>query len=138
MVASTTWAVLGDGRYIRIMVDEGAGNHLLTLKADDVEPLARLCYELITRKAPLTSEVPGERSYCKLVADFLTEQHAANAFGSLVIAAPAEVLKALRDALPDELNRVVAGELAEDILAKSSNEIRDIIQSTAATQPPPA
>ena len=127
MSANTTWAVLGDGRYIRIMVHGGSGNYLLTLKADDVESLAKLCYELITRKAPLTADIPGERSYSKLVAEFLNEQYAANAFDRLVIAAPAEVLKALRDALPDKLNRVVAGELTEDILAKSSNEIRDII-----------
>ena len=127
MSANTTWAVLGDGRYIRVMVHGGHGNYLLTLKADDVEPLAKLCYELITRKAPLTADKPEERSYSRLVAQFLDEQFAANAFDRLVIAAPAAVLKALRGALPDKLQRVVAGELAEDILAKSSNEIMDII-----------
>ena len=127
MNATITWAVLGDGRYIRVMVDENSGNDLLTLRADDVEALGKLCYELITRKAPLTSEVTGGRSYNRLVADFLTGQYAAKAFDRLVLVAPAEALTALRDALPDELTQVIAGELAEDILAKSSNEIRDII-----------
>ncbi len=127
MSANTTWVVLGDGRYIRIMVHDGSGNQFLTLKADDVESLGKLCYELITRKAPLTAAIPEERSYSKLVAQFLNEQYAVNAFDRLVIAAPGEVLKALRGALPDKLKRVVAGELAEDILAKSSNVIRDSI-----------
>lgn len=106
------------------MVHDSSENYLQTLKADDVEPLRKLCNELITRKAPLTSNNPGERSYSRLVADFLSEQHAANAFDRLVIAAPPEVLKALHDALPDRLRRVVAGELDEDILAKSADMIR--------------
>ena len=110
MKTTTTCAVLDDGRYIRVIIRQGSEKYLLTLNAHEVEPLRKLCYELTTRKVPLVSEISGERSYVRLVP-----------------AAPAGVLNALRDALPDESNQLVAGELAEDILVKSSTEIRNVL-----------
>ena len=73
MSDTTTWAVLGDGRYIRILVNKGPGKELATLNADNLEALADLRYELSTSRSPHASGDVGKsdkRSYIQLQADF--------------------------------------------------------------------
>ena len=48
MSKSTTWAVLTDGRYIRVLINHSPNNTLLTLKADDSQDLTELCYQVVT------------------------------------------------------------------------------------------
>lgn len=131
MSDTTTWAVLGDGRYIRILVNKGPGKELAALNADKLEALADLCYELSTGRSPHASGGAGtsdKRSTIQLQADFLSEQHEQNMFDLLVIAAPQDVIKSLRDALPEQINKLIIGELAEDLLANSA----DVIENTLA------
>ncbi len=131
MSDTTTWAVLGDGRYIRILVNKGPGKELATLNADNLEAFADLRYELSTSRSPHASGDAGKsdkRSYIQLQADFLSEQYEQKMFDLLVIAAPQEVIKSLRDALPEQVNQLIIGELAEDLLANSA----DVIENTLA------
>ena len=130
MSDTTTWAVLGDGRYIRILVNKGPGKELAALNSDNLEAFADLSYELRTGKSPHASGDAGKsdkRSYIQLQADFLSEQHEQKMFDLLVIAAPQDVLKSLRDALPEQVNQLIIGELAEDLLANSADVIENML-----------
>ena len=123
----TTWAVLTDGRYVRVLFNRGHGKSLLTLKADDSEALTKLCYELVMGIVPGSSEgvASKKKSNMQLVADFLTEQYEAKLFDRFVIAAPEKVIKALRDALPQQMTQLISGELAEDILPMTVTDIEE-------------
>jgi protein required for attachment to host cells len=124
----TTWAVLSDGRYIKIMINKGEGKKLTVLDADKHEGLAALCYQLVNSKPEFSvkGSVKAEKiDFIKLHADFLAKQYEQNLFERLVIAAPADVIKRLRDALPENVNQLVAGELPEDITTKSCDVIED-------------
>jgi release factor family 12 len=127
MSNKTTWAVLSDGRYIKVMVNTDAADSWSVLDADKNTALAELCYQMVNCK-PLRlgkeTSVAGETNFIQLQADFLSEQHEQGLFDSLVIAAPQDVATSLRDALSEPLKQLVAGELAEDILA-SSNDVID-------------
>lgn len=116
-----TWTVLGDGVYIRIMVNSGQGNRLVPLRADDFEHTSKLTYQMITDKP--RKEGTGEWDYYQLLSGFLTGQHEEQAFDRLVLVAPEPVLKSIREALPKEVSSVVTGELSEDLLAKSVDVI---------------
>jgi len=124
----TTWAVLSDGRYIKILVNKGSGKELVVLLADDLQAYADLCYQVISGK-PLNA--PGEagksekRSNIQLQADFLSEHREQKLFDQLVIAAPKDVLKALRDALPEQVEQLIIGELAEDLTMNSNDVIEN-------------
>jgi len=131
MSNTTTWAVLGDGRYIRILVNEDPGKELTALNSDKLEAYADLRYELSTGRSPHASggaDKSDKRSFIQLQADFLSEQHEQKMFDLLVIAAPQDVIKSLRDALPEQVNKLIVGELEEDLLANSA----DVIENTLA------
>ena len=130
MSDTTTWAVLGDGRYIRILVNKGPGKELAALNSDNLEAFADLRYELSTGRSPHASGGAGKsdkRSYIQLQADFLSGQHEQKMFDLLVIAAPKDVIKSLRDALPEQVNQLIIGELAEDLLANSADVIENML-----------
>ena len=127
-MSKTTWAVLSDGRYIKVMINNGEGNKLTVLDADKHEDLATLCYKMVNSKpefSPKGSVKAEKIDFVKLQADFLVEQYEKQLFERLVIAAPADVTKSLRDALPDNVDQLVVGELAEDITTKSCDIIED-------------
>ena len=131
-MSKTTWAVLSDGRYIKVMVNKGTGKKLSVLDADKHEDLAALCYQLVNSKPEFSvkGSVKAEKiDFIKLQADFLAKQYEQNLFERLVIAAPADVIKRLRAALPENVNQLVAGELAEDIMTKSCDVIEDKLAS---------
>ena len=123
-----TWVVLGDGRYLRIFFNNGPGLDLWTLRQDDLEALAKLNYEIITRKSPDgKGDAGGHRDYCKLVADFLKEQHEQGLYNRLVIGAPEPVLKGLREAMPDEVKALVVGEHEGDLLSRPLHVIEKLL-----------
>ena len=127
-MSKTTWAVLSDGRYIKVMINNGEGKKLTVLDADKHEDLATLCYKMVNSKpefSPKGSVKAEKIDFVKLQADFLVEQYKKQLFERLVIAAPADVSKSLRDALPDNVDQLVVGELAEDITTKSCDIIED-------------
>jgi len=124
----TTWAVLSDGRYIKILINKGTGTELTILNADDLQAYADLCYQVVNGK-PLSatgvSVKPDKRNDIQLQANFLAEYYEQKLFDLLVIAAPQDVLKALRDALPEQVAQLIIGELAEDLTTNSNDVIEN-------------
>jgi len=130
MSNTTTWAVLGDGRFIKVLINKGPGKELAILISDNLEAFADLCYEASTGRSPHASGNTGrsdKRSNIQLQADFLSEQHQKNMFDQLVVVAPEEVLKSLRDALPEQVKQSIIKELAEDLLPKSGDVIENLL-----------
>ena len=105
MSNTTTWAVLCDGRYIRILINDGSGKALTVLKVNDLPAYADLCYQVVNGK-PLSAvsvSVKSEKlNYIQLLADFLAEHYQQKLFDLLVLVAPQDALTALRDALPEK------------------------------------
>ena len=128
MSNTTTWAVLSDGRYIKILCNKGDGKSLVILNADDLQAYADLCYLMVNGK-PMNGT--GDLAKSKKInniqfqADFLAEHYEQKLFDLLVIAAPQDVLKALKDALPEQLRQLIVGELAEDLTTNSNDVIED-------------
>ncbi|MGB1799545.1 MAG: host attachment protein [Gammaproteobacteria bacterium] len=125
-MSKTTWAVLSDGRYLKVMVNNGENKKLNVLDADKHEDLATLCYKMVNSKpefSPKGSVKAEKINFVQLQADFLAEQYNKELYERLVIAAPADVAKSLRAALPENIEQLVAGELAEDITTKSADII---------------
>lgn len=123
-----TWAVLSDGRYIKIMINKGEGKALTILNADDLPAYAELGYLMVNGK-PLNGT--GDLAISKKIdniqcqADFLAEHHKLEMFDLLAIAAPAEVLTKFKDALPEQLAKLVVGEIAEDLTVETNSEIEN-------------
>jgi release factor family 12 len=126
MSNSTTWAVLSDGRYIKILINKGEGKDFVILNADDLQAYADLGYLMVNGK-PLNGT--GDAAISKKInnvqcqADFLAEHHKLEMFDLLVLAAPQEVLTAFHDALPEQLAKLIVGELAEDLTTNSNDVI---------------
>ncbi len=130
MSDTITWAVLSDGRYIKVMVHNGTGTKFSVLDADKNEALAQLCYQMVNCKPMLSGKETAESekiNFIQLHADFLSAQHEQNLFDSLLIAAPQTVIKSLRDALPEQLNQLIVGELEEDVLMKSNDDLDNML-----------
>ena len=128
----TTWAVLSDGKYIKILYNTSEHAALLILNADKHEAFAELCYKVVNNKDKGDTSVPkqsSEQDYIQLQADFLAEQQQAGAFDRLVLVAPQTVLQRLRAALPESVNALIAAELAEDLLPQSNSDIEEQLAS---------
>ena len=126
----TTWAVLSDGKYIKILINSGTGKQLSVLDADKHEDMAEICYQVVTGKSKRLVNEPCKSEQYNLIqlqADFLTKQHAQHLFDRLVIAAPGNVIQSLKNALPDQVKQSIVGELAEDILPKSNDAIENML-----------
>lgn len=134
MSSVTTWAVLSDGRYIKILINKGEGQSLVILNADDLKAYAELCYLMVNNK-PFNGT--GDDAVSKQIdnaqhqADFLAEHHKQGLFDLLVLVAPEDVLAKLKAALPEPIAKLVVGELAEDLTVTSNdvieNRLADII-----------
>jgi hypothetical protein len=132
----TTWVVLSDGRYIKILINKGTGKQLFILDADDLPAYAELCYLMVNNK-PLNGT--GDLAVSKAInnlqyqADFLVEHHKLGMFNRLVIVAPPDVLSGLKVALPEQLVKLIDGELAEDLTVTSNDVIQNRIEDMIAT-----
>jgi hypothetical protein len=127
MTASTNWAVLTDGRYIRIFVHQNPVHSLHTLKADDSKDLADLCYQVVTG-VPVGSK-NGTRSRNKsnmeLLAKFLHKQYYDAQYQKLILVAPQVTLMELKGCLSKEIKQHIKSEVAEDLLASSLDDIEN-------------
>ncbi len=123
----TTWAVLTDGKYVRIVVNKGTDSKLLTLKAEENEAYAELCYQVVNGKpkSKVSESVKSEQlDSLQLIADFLAEQFKEHMFDRIVIAAQEEFIDKLKAVLSEELKAVVVAQHDEDLLAKSNDDIQ--------------
>ncbi len=124
----TTWVVLSDGRYIKILINKGVGKQLLILNADDFPAYAELCYLMVNGK-PMNGT--GDLARSKKInniqcqADFLTEHHKLEMFDHLILVAPEKVLSALKEALPEQIKDLIVGELTEDLTVTSNDVIEN-------------
>lgn len=125
MSESITWAVLTDGRYIRVLYNKGSGQTLQTLKADDCQPLADLCYEVVTGVKPGSTNGTASRkkSNMQLLADFLAEQLQAGQYQKLILVAPPSKLAELESELDTAVSDVIIDEVGKDLLALSIDAI---------------
>jgi len=110
------------------MTNDGTGKSLSVLDADKHPDLAELCYKMVNSKPEFSAKgsVKAEKiDFIQLQAEFLAKQHEQNLFDRLIIAAPADVTTALRNALPENVNQLVSGELAEDLTMHSCDLIEE-------------
>ena len=56
-MSKTTWAVLSDGRYLKVMVNNGENKKLNVLDADKHEDLATLCYKMVKMEAGILHQM---------------------------------------------------------------------------------
>jgi hypothetical protein len=131
MANTVTWVVLGDGTYVKILVNNGSGTGLMPLRTGDFEHTSKLTYEMVTSHR----QAAQKHGYYELLSGFLTQQQKENVYQRLVLAAPAEVIRELRKALPDEINTLISVELAEDLLAKPDKQIEQIVSSLDGVYP---
>lgn len=121
-----TWAVLCDGRYLRVMINNGEDKKLSVLDADKNAELSELCYQMVNSKPEFSvkgSVKAQQLDFIQLQADFLAKQHEQGLYDRIVLVAPTDVMKSLRNALPDNVNQLIANEIAEDLTAKSCDVI---------------
>jgi len=124
----TTWAVLSDGRYIKILINKGVSQSLVILNVDDLKAYSDLCYLMVNGK-PLngTGEDAVSRKIdnIKYQAEFLAEHHKLGLFDLLVLAAPKGILEGLRKALPEQVANLIVGELEGDLTVTSNDDIEN-------------
>jgi release factor family 12 len=110
------------------MINKGAGKKLMVLLADNLQAYADLCYQVVNGRLLNASGAASKSEkldYIQLQADFLAEHYEQKLFDHLVIAAPQDVLKGLRDALPEQVQQLIVGELAEDLTINSNDVIEN-------------
>ena len=127
-----TWFVLADGVFAKIMVNDGSGTELYALRTGDFEHTSDMTYELITGKQPSTPSITNNDTkksssqktrFINVLINFLTQQYQNKSFVQLVIAAPEKIINDIRQKLPEHINNVIVGELAEDLLPKPHHQI---------------
>ena len=128
MSNARTWVVLSDGRYLKILINKGEGKALTILNADDLPAYAELGYLMVNGK-PLNgtgdSAVSKKIDNTQCQVDFLAEHHKLDMFDLLAIAAPADVLTNFKKALPEQLAKLVVGEITEDLTVDTNSEIEN-------------
>ena len=97
----------------------------MPLRTGDFEHSSKLTYEMVTSHR----QVADKRDYYELLAGFLTQQQKENTYHRLVLAAPDEVIRELKHALPEQVNTLISTELSEDLLAKPDNQIERLFNS---------
>jgi protein required for attachment to host cells len=71
------------------------------------------------------------------VQDFLAGERQANAFDSLVVVAPAEVIGLWRQALHEPLASVIRAELRKNLIHLSAHDLIEVLRDTPKTVTPP-
>ena len=123
---SATWAVLSDGKYMKILYrPAGHAGHagLRVLRGDEY---AGLCYRIINHKPRGDTAVAapsGAEDPVRLQADFLAAQQQAGAYERLWLVAPAPVQKRLAACLPAAVTALISARLNEDWLPRSNADI---------------
>ena len=124
-MSHTTWVVLTDGRYIRVLFNQGEGKSLLTLKADDSKALANLCFEVVRQiKAGASNGMASkQKTDMQLLAEFLSSQFNEDQYQKLILVAPQTAIDELQGELTDEVRQTISSTVAEDLLPVSVDDI---------------
>lgn len=125
---SATWAVLSDGKYMKILYRPAGHAGLRVLRGDDY---AGLCYRIINQKPRGDTAVAapsGAEDPVRLQADFLAAQQQAGAYERLLLVAPAPVQKRLSARLPAAVTALISARLNEDWLPRSNADIETALK----------
>lgn len=120
---SVTWAVLSDGRYLKILYKQSERASLRVLKTDNY---AGLCYQIVNNKPRGDTAVAARskpQDYIRLQADFLSREHQAGAFDDLLLVAPDDVIERLCARLPATVTDSIVAGMNQDWLPKSNDDI---------------
>lgn len=126
MSDTTTWVVLTDGNYIKIMFNNARGGDLKTLRDDDFEHTSIIAYKMVTRQRALTqNSAETETGYfLKLLADFLVNQLEIAAYVRLVLVGPANIVDTLQQKLPKQVTDRITATVNEDCLLYSQDTLQ--------------
>ena len=125
---SATWAVLSDGKYMKILYHRAGHVGLRVLRGDDY---AGLCYRIINHKPRGDTAVAapsGTEDPVRLQADFLAAQQQAGAYDRLLLIAPTAAQKRLSACLPAAVTALISARLIEDWLPKSNADIETALK----------
>ena len=115
MEKTTTWIVVTDGNYLKILVDEPGGTGLKHLRTDDFAQTSDLTYKLITSKRDVPAE-DGLEYHCRLLGNLLSDQAGQAAYHRLLLVAPDGVLEQMKRLLPAEVRARITDTLTGDHL----------------------
>lgn len=126
MSDTTTWVVLTDGNYIKIMFNNARGGDLKTLRDDDFEHTSIIAYKMVTRQRALTQDSAETEAgyFLKLLADFLVNQLETAAYASLVLVGPANIVDTLQQKLPKQVTDRITATVNEDCLLYSQDTLQ--------------
>ena len=132
MAKSTTWVILTDGNYIKIMFSNTPGGELKTLRDGDFEHTSVIAYQMVTRKRALTLQSSGKDTlkeeqgfFLQLLAEFLVKQQESNAFQKLILVAPGDIVDIVKERLPKSANDRIVATVKEDYLLLSQDKIQE-------------
>lgn len=123
MDKTVTWAVVTDGNYIKIMVNDG-GRGFQHLRAGDFDQTSDLTYKLITSKR----DEPGAAGisyFSRLLGEFLCVQLENKAFDRLVLVAPEAALEEIRRRLPEKISRRIEATVPGDFLQTPLDDLEE-------------
>ncbi len=117
------WAALSDGRYLRIFFNKN--DEFAPLRFEDLPAYAELSYLMVNHK-PLNAVGAAAKAvqidYIQCHITFMVAQQAAF-FNNLILIAPEAILAQYYRHLPKSLQDLMIGELAQDLIAESSDVI---------------
>ena len=126
MSDTTTWVVLTDGNYIKIMFNNVRGGDLKTLRDGDFEHTSVIAYKMVTRQRALTqNNAETETGYfLNLLADFLVSQLETGAYARLVLVGPGNIVDTLLEKLPKQVTDRITATVKEDCLLYSQDTLQ--------------
>lgn len=132
MTDGTSWVILTDGNFIKIMFNNSRGSELKTLRDGDFEHTSEIAYKMVTRKRALTMKQTGhdtsreEQSFfLQLLADFLAKQQENNAFQNLILVAPGNIVDIVIEHLPKTTKDKIITSIREDFLSLPQDKIQE-------------
>ena len=140
MSDDTTWVVLTDGYYIRIMFYKGQKVSLNTYRDGDFEKSSEITYKLITRERNTgdgeiesthrLDHTENKEDYLfELLPGFLSEHAEINTYESLILTAPDSVIKKLKSFLPEVVVARIKAFIPGDYLYLSQDRLEEVIGS---------
>lgn len=128
MDTHTTWVVVTDGNYLKILVDDRDGTGLKHLRSDDFAQTSDLTYKIITSKRDVPAE-DGIGYFSRLLGEVLAARLQNGEYDSLLLVSPPDQAQALREHLPEQVNARITAVLEEDHLRTPLDILEEIIHA---------
>ncbi len=130
MSEKITWVVLTDGYFIKVMYFTGDEIHLSTYREGDFEHSSDITYKLITRYRQTSGNAQdgSVNPLYGLLTDLLTEHLKKGDFSELILLAPEQELKKLKETLPDVLTNHIGTSITGDYLAQPQDQLETLLR----------